>query len=186
MNVPRVFTLITTLGVATLPPAAALAAQQPAALPAVARLVAEPSRLVLMAGDSMAFKVTAYDAQGNVIANAPVSIGGPRRSIMFSEGRVKAFEAGTFNATATAPGAAGAAPVTLDIPVTITWPAVSKLEITPSAGRLYTRVTLAHTAKGFFAGGMERKGLTVNWKSSDPTVARVDRFGNVTDRKSVV
>ena len=180
MNVPRPFNLIRSLGFATLLTPVALSAQQQATVPAVARLVAEPAKLVMQAGDSADFKVTAYDAQGNVIANAPVRVGGPRRAIMFSDGHVKAFEAGTFTATATTAGAADAAPVTLDIPVTITWPAVSRLEITPSPGRLYTRVTLALAAKGYFTGGMERKGITVSWKSSNPSVARVDRFGNVT------
>jgi Bacterial Ig-like domain (group 2) len=183
MNVPRALNLLTRLGFATLiAPVVLSAQQQPTAVPAVARLVAEPARLVMQAGDSVAFTVTAYDAQGKVIPDAGVRVGGPRRSIMFSDGRAKAYEAGTFTATATAAGAGGA-PVSLDIPVTITWPPVAKLEITPSAGRLYTKVVLAHTAKGYFAGGMERKGLTVNWKSSDPAIARVDRFGNVTALK---
>jgi hypothetical protein len=149
----------------------------------VAKLVAEPAKLTLQAGDSVPFKVTAYDAQGRVVPNAVVRVGGPRRSIMFSEGQAKAFQAGTFTATATAPGAPGAAPVTLEIPVTVTWPALSRLEIVPGRGRLYTRVTLPHSAKGYLASGTERKDLVVRWTSSDPAIARVDRFGNVTGLK---
>ena len=184
MNVSRASGLITRVGFAALVTsvavASALAAQQPAA---VARLVAEPARIVMQAGDSIPFKLTAYDAQGGVVADPQVRLGGPRRSIQFSDGYVKAFEAGTFKATANAMGAAGAAPVTLEIPVTVTWPPLSKLEITPAPGRLYTKMTLAHKSKGYFASGMERKNLTVNWKSSNPAVARVDRFGNVTGLK---
>ena len=156
-----------------------LSAQTPAA---VARLVAEPARITMQAGDSIPFKVTAYDTQGKIIPDAAVRVGGPRRAILFTDGRAKAFTAGTFTATATAAGANG--PVTLDIPVVVSWPALSTLEITPAPGRLYTRVTLAHSVKGVLPGGMERKDLPVTWKSSNPSVARVDRFGNVTGLKA--
>ena len=157
-----------------------LSAQQAPA--PVARLVAEPAKITLQAGDSIPFKVTAYDAQGKVIPDAPIRVGGPRRSIMFTDGRAKAFAAGTFTATATAPGATG--PITLDIPVVVSWPALSKLAIVPAAGRLYTNVTLGHAVKGTLPGGLERKDLSVTWKSSDASVARVDRFGNVTGLKA--
>ena len=148
--------------------------------PAVAKLVAVPAKVAMQAGDSVAFTVTAYDAQGKVILDAPVRVGGPRRSLGFGDGYVKAFEAGAFTATAAVAGAAGSTPITLDIPFSVSWPAVSKLVITAAPGRLYTNIALAHTAQGFFASGMERKGLTINWRSSDPAVAKVDRFGIVT------
>ena len=183
MNAPRAFNLFRSLGFATLLPSLCVTAQEPGRSAAIVRLVAEPAKLVMQAGDSAIFKVIAYDASGNVVQNANVRVGGPRRSIMFSDGHVKAFEAGSFTATATASDATGGSLVTLDIPVTITWPPVARLELVPSPGRLYTHVTLAHSARGYFAGGMERKGLQVNWNSSDASVASVDRFGNVTGLK---
>jgi hypothetical protein len=193
MNVPRATGFITRailvslVLTGTLVPA--LSAQQPAqasqaSTTPVARLVAEPAKITMLAGDSVPFTIKAYDAQGNVIENPPVRVGGPRRMIFFGDGQVKAFQAGTFTATATAMNPAGTPPVTLDIPVTVTWPKLEKLEIVPAPGRLYTRVTIAHTAKGFLPGGRERKGLAITWRSSDPTVARVDRFGNVTGLKT--
>ena len=184
MNVPRASAFITRVAPSALLLGSLLAApalaQQPVPAAPVTRLVAEPARLTMQAGDSIPFKLTAYDAQGNVVPNPPVRVGGPRRVIQFGDGFVRAFEAGTFNATASAFGAPGAAPLTLEIPVTITWPAVDRLVITPAPGRLYTKVTLGHKAQGFFKSGMERKALPVNWRSSDASVARVDRFGNVT------
>ena len=40
----------------------------------------------------------------------------------------------------------GAPPVTIEIPVTVAWPALAKLEITAEPGRLYTGVTLGASA----------------------------------------
>src|SRR5687767_5349909 len=72
-----------------------LRAQQPATTradtaPRITRLVAEPARIALKVGDSIPFKVTAYDARGNVIQDAPVRVGGPRRVLFFGDGYVKA------------------------------------------------------------------------------------------------
>src|SRR5207248_3774659 len=98
--------LIVAVG-AVAPP---LSAQQPTRAPRtadgppVAKLVAEPGRLVMKVGDSLAFKVTAYDAQGNVIPDAAVRVGGPRMAVFFGDGIVKAFRAGTYTAVATAMG----------------------------------------------------------------------------------
>jgi hypothetical protein len=137
----------------------------------------------MQAGDSMPFKVIAYDAKGNVIPDAPVRVGGPRRTLYFGDGQVKAFQAGTFTATAAAQNPPGTPPATLTIPVTVTWPTLSRLEISPASTQLYTRTTLGLAAKGFLPSGIERKGLAVQWRSSDPAVASVDRFGNVTGLK---
>ena len=151
--------------------------------PAVARLVAEPARVNLKVGDSVAFKVTAYDAKGNVLPNAAIRVGGPRMAVYFGDGIVRALRAGSFKATATAGSGFGAPPTTLEIPVTITWPALTTIDVVPAAGRLYTGVTIQHAAKGKHADGSERKGLIATWRSSDPSVARVDRFGNVSGIK---
>ncbi len=182
MNLPRARRLLTRSLVAGVL-AATLGAHTLGAQGAsvtVAKLVAEPATLSMQAGDSVPFKVIAYDAQGKVVLDAAIRVGGPRRAIMFGEGTAKAFQAGRYTATATTQGAPGAAPVTLDIPVVITWPKLSRLEIVPGRGRLYTRVTLPHAVKGYLANGMERKDLVVRWSSSDASVARVDRFGTVT------
>jgi len=164
----------------------ALAAQQattPPQPPPVAKLVAEPARITVKAGETTALKVTAYDAQGNAIPNARVFVNGPLMAVSVGEGTIKGLKAGSFTAVAVAQGAPNAPPITLDIPVLITWPALSKLEIVPEPGRLYVGVMLGHTARGSHADGSARPSLTVTWRSSDPSVATVDRFGNVTALK---
>ena len=94
--------------VATSVVATALPAQQGTTAPrTVARLVAEPASVSMEAGDSLAFRVVAYDAQGNVIPDAAIRVGGPRRALYFGEGQVKAFQAGTFTAVASAQAPSG-------------------------------------------------------------------------------
>ena len=158
------------------------AQQTPPPQRTVTRLVAEPARVNLKVGDSTEFKVTAYDAQGQVIPDAAVRVGGPRMAVFFGDGFVKGLRAGSFRATATAASTTpGVTPVTLEIPVTVTWPVLSAIDVTATGpGRLYAGVTIPHAAKGLHADRSERKGLVATWRSSDPSIARVDRFGNVT------
>jgi hypothetical protein len=145
----------------------------------VARIVVEPAKVALKVGDSVALKVTAFDAQGNEIADAPVRVSGPRRSVVYSDGYLKARSAGSFTVVASAMGGAGGAPITVDIPATITWPPVVSMHIVPAPGRLYAGVTLPHSVKALHADSSERTGVVPRWSSSDASVASVDRFGNV-------
>ena len=131
------------------------AAGQAPATP-VARLVAEPAKITLRTGESVDLKITAFDAAGKPIPDAFVRVNLPRGAGTYADGKITGFRAGTFTATAVAAGAAGAPPVTLEIPVTISWPALAKLEIAAEPGRLYTGVTLAHRATGAHADGTER------------------------------
>ena len=188
MNVARNMRFVTTalgvLAITPVLPVPRLSAQQPAAAqpPAVARLVAEPARITMRAGESQSYKITAYDAQGREIKDAFVRVGGPRTAVSFQNGKVTAFQAGSFTATATAMG--NEAPITLDIPVLVTWPALGKIDIVPDTGHLYVGVTIGHRANGVHADGSPRPGVSVTWRSSAPTIATVDRFGNVSALKA--
>lgn len=148
-----------------------------------ARLVAEPAALTLVAGSSAPMTVRALDAAGRTIPDAVIRVFGARRAVAYSEGEVRAFQAGSHVLTATAAGAGGT-PVTLEIPVTVIWPALTTLNIETAPGRLYTGTTLAHTVRGTHADGTERPGLAASWQSSNPAVASVDRFGNVRGHQS--
>jgi hypothetical protein len=152
-------------------------------LPPVTRVVVEPARVSMKAGDSTTLKVTAYDAQGNAVPNARWVINAPISAISVAGNRIKGLKAGSFTAVAIAFGAQNVAPATVEVPVLITWPALTKLEVVPEAGRLYAGVMLGHTAKGSHADGSARPSLTAIWRSSDVSIASVDRFGNVTAHK---
>jgi hypothetical protein len=160
-----------------------LAAAQSAAPAQPARLVAEPASLTLKAGEEAPLKVTALDAQGNPIPNVVVRVSGPRGAIMYTTGVMKAIKAGKYTAVATAFGATRANPVTLEIPVLVTWPSLASIAIDAEPGRLYVGTMLGHTATGLHADKSPRAGLTVTWRSSNAAVATVDRFGNVTALK---
>ncbi|MGE0441582.1 MAG: Ig-like domain-containing protein [Gemmatimonadales bacterium] len=154
------------------------AAAAPAAAQTVARLVADPAAVTLRAGDSTRMAIRALDANGRELTDAVVRVFGARRAVAWSEGWVRAFQAGSHTLTATAQGANGA-PVQLEIPVTITWPPIARLEIVAGEGRLYPGVTLGHTVRAAHADGSLRPGVEPTWRSSNPRVASVDRFGNV-------
>jgi hypothetical protein len=185
---PFVTTGRLVIATALLAPAMAAAQNPPAAAqqaPAVARLTAQPAALTMRAGDTTTLVVTAYDATGKVIpaADAVVRVIGPRTAVQVRGNTVRAIQAGKYDITAQGANAAGQ-PVLLTIPVTITWPAISSMEIVPDSGRLYVGVTLAHNLRAVSADNYIRKDITATWRSSDPAVAMVDRWGNVTAKKA--
>ena len=178
MNVVRFIRRVTAAVATTIVLSPALHAQYTVG---VTRLVAEPARVIMKAGESVALKVTAFDSAGKVVADAPLRIGGPRESVRYADGRLTALRAGSYMVVATAFTGRGIAAVTLQIPVSISWPALSKLEVVAKeTGRLYTGTMLAHSVKGLHGDGSVRPGLTATWRTSDVSVATVDRFGNVT------
>ena len=184
MNVTRLSRLV-IFGCLTLTPR--LAAQDSGlVVRPVARLIAQPASLVLEAGQPAPLRVTAYDSAGNVIPGAITRISGPRRALLIADGQVKGLTAGSFEIVASVPAGPGAEPVRITIPVTVTWPAIAKLEIAADPGRLYTGVTLAHRARALHADGAARPAaeVDVQWTSSSDATATVDRFGNVTAQRA--
>ena len=148
----------------------------------VVRLVAAPADLSLRAGTEAPLRITAYDAAGNVVPDAMVRVAGPRQALFYDaeEGVLRAFLAGDHVAVATWSGEPGTPPVTLEIPVNVDWPGVTRIEISPEPGALYTGVMLGHTAAAYHADDSRRPDARPEWSSSNAAVASVDRFGNVT------
>ena len=177
MNVAHCIRIATAAAAATLALPQGLRAQYTAG---VVKVVAEPARITMKAGESVALKVTAYDSAGKVVADAPLRVSGPREAVRYADGRLTALRAGSYTVVASSFTGRGITAVTAEIPVTISWPTLTKLEIVAGAGRLYTGTMLAHSVKGSHADGSPRPGLAASWRSSDPAVATVDRFGNVT------
>jgi hypothetical protein len=191
MKLTRTATVVTFVTAAALSFGGLLSAQgqgqtqgQTPATPTVAKITAQPATLSLKTGDTVDLAIKAFDAAGKEIPGPVVRVNVPRGAGAYADGQFTAFRAGKFNVTAVAAGAAGTPPVTLEIPVNVAWPTLSSIEITAQPGRLYTGVTLEHRARGLHADGTERTALVAEWRSSDPSVATVDRFGNVTALKA--
>jgi len=152
-----------------------------------ARLVPSAATLTVEAGKKVPFRVTAVDSAGKPL-NVFLRVSGPRGAVEVSDSSITGLKAGSYQVVATLFSAPRGAtnnsqvttPLTLSIPVKVTWPALSRVEITPDAGRLFAGVTLAHSARAIHADGSARPQPTVRWTSSNPAVATVDRFGNVT------
>ena len=159
------------------PPAMRGAPADASATP-VARLVAEPASISLRAGQAADFRVRAYDAAGKELPNAFVRVNAGSRTVRFGDNSVTATTAGRFEATATAMGANGV-PVSITIPVAVSWPALAKLEISSGESRVYTGFTATQKVRGWHADESERTGASATWSSSHPAIAAVNRFGDV-------
>jgi hypothetical protein len=164
--------------------AAPVGAQEDAAARVVG-LRASPASLALTVGQSAPLQVVAVDAAGAVV-EVPIRVSGRRNALEVDDGRVTALAAGEHEVIATLvvpPGSAAEAR-TLRIPVVVTYPRVTAVEIAPADGRLYVGTTLAHAATALHGDGTERGDAVLAWSSSDPAVASVDAFGNVTAHRA--
>jgi hypothetical protein len=133
----------------------------------VTRITVEPARITMQAGQTQAIKITAYDATGKVVPDAQFRTSGPRGALRVSEAGITALKAGSFTAVVSAFTGRGIEAVTVDVPVLVTNPALSKLDITAEQGALYVGTMLAHSAKGTHGDGSLRQDLRVTWRSSD-------------------
>jgi len=144
------------------------------------RLVAEPASLSMVAGETAELTVRAVAADGAVV-DVPVRVSGPRGVLSVRGGVVTAERAGSFEIVATqilTDGAAGE-PLTLRVPVTVAWPAISEIRVTSEPGQLYVGTRIGHTGVAMHADGTRRPDPGIRWSSSNPAVASVDRFGRV-------
>jgi hypothetical protein len=177
MNVARSLRFVTT----AIAMASVLStAEQAQYAQGVVKLVAEPTRLTLKAGETVPLKVTALDKDRKEVADAMVRVGGPRGAVQYADGKLTALKAGSFTVVASAFLGRGIEAITLDIPVIVSWPALATIELTGGRRDLHGD-DAGPTRRG--APPMARRvGLTVTWRT-DASVATVDRFGNVTALK---
>ena len=146
---------------------------------AATRIVATPDNITVEVGASVPLSLQALDESG-VVVDVAVQGNGPRGAFEYREGRVEGTAMGQYELIATAPGADGRT-LTLRVPVTVSWPAITRVEIAPTMDRqLYVGTTLSLTASAFHAAGDRRPTARFTWTSSDPDVATVARDGSLT------
>ncbi|MGQ0649730.1 MAG: Ig-like domain-containing protein [Gemmatimonadaceae bacterium] len=161
------------------------AGAQQGATPEVARVITEPATVTLEAGKTLRWKVTALDKDGKAMPKAFIRFAAPRGSLSVTDTSITARAAGSYEVTiiAMSEPRQGITPVQHKVAVKVTWPPIHRVDVAKENGRLYQGATMAHSAKALHADGSARTGVTTRWSSSDPAIATVDRFGNVTALK---
>jgi hypothetical protein len=158
-----------------------LAAQQPAQ-EAPHRIHLEPAQLTLVVGEQAPIQVQIVDREGRSL-DIPVRVVGARDALRYQDGTVEALAVGSHELVVTEVVEAGADrdPLAARLPVEVTWPPLAGIEIVPaSEDDLFEGTTLRLEARGVHEDGSIRDELPgVMWRSEDPEIVRVDRFGNV-------
>jgi hypothetical protein len=146
----------------------------------VAELVAEPSQLEVRVGESVPFQVRAMDGSGAEL--------NPRLLMRGSRGGVAVDDVGALGigigehqilVTVALPPEADGDPPSITIPVTVTWPAIERVEIEPVAGALYAGTDQRYRVRAIHADGSERPSPRAQWSTSNDGVASVDSYGHV-------
>ncbi|NNK64961.1 MAG: hypothetical protein HKO98_17295 [Gemmatimonadetes bacterium] len=162
--------------------AGALPVQAQDAADRVASLRAEPAEVSVERGSSIDFRVVAVDAQGNVVEGVALRVFGRGVTVDADAGTLTGTVGGegTVIASLVVPEDFEGAPPQLRVPVTVTWPAVARIDLyTESTDRLYAGTSIRHRATALHADGTERPEVAFSWSSSDPAIATIDAFGNV-------
>jgi hypothetical protein len=145
------------------------------------RLEADPAAIDLDAGSTVRLRITAYDADDNVVSPV-LRMAASRGGLELGNGTVRALRPGehTLVVAVVREGPAPVEPLVVTVPVRVGEPLVSRVEVQAAPGRLYQGTPLQHHARAFYRDGSERPHPVVHWLSSNPSVAAVDRFGAVT------
>lgn len=145
---------------------------------AVTRLSAEPASIEVTVGQTVPIAIRAYGPDGDLV-DVPLRIAGARGGLAIADGRVTGLAAGEHSIFVSTVPAPGTEPVTLEVPVRVGWPAVTRVEVVAEPARLFVGARLEHRVVALHADGSERPYPEPSWQSSDPGVASVDAFGNV-------
>lgn len=145
----------------------------------VVRLVPSAEAVSVAVGDRTPFTVRAVDAAGAEV-DAAVRVIGPRNAVRVRDGFVEGLAQGEYEVVATLVVAAGQTPVSVSVPVTVSWPAIERIVVEVSGSDIFTGTTRSHAARALHADGSHRPDPAIQWTSSDVSVAHVDPFGNVT------
>ena len=152
----------------------------------IVRLEAAPPEIAMRVGDDVQVTVTGITRSGSRVEAPPIRLVGPRGGLRVRDGTVTALAAGEFTLIATLiqdDPPPGSEPVILGVPVTIGWPPVARVAVSPVTGdRLFAGTTIRLRARAEHADGSIRPGAEPEWRSGSPDVATVDRFGRVTAR----
>ena len=150
--------------------------------PVPARVEVEPASLALEVGDEVRLEGTVFDSAGNVIAGATVFYFVRSRDLAVTrEGVVEALKGGEYQILVFVP--TPGQPLRAQVPVTVAFPPVTRVDITPGGERFYVGAAVRHRAIVTDASGATRDDVNVEWSSSDRATASVSPTGLVTAAK---
>jgi hypothetical protein len=151
----------------------------------VADIRVEPAEgIAVEVGGSVPLSITPVDDQGRPV-DALLRVFG--RGVRWEEGRLTGTEAGDgiLVASVTLPADAAVEPARIRVPIAVTWPRVSGVEVTPPGSlRPYTGTRTRYGVRATLPDGTVHPEPEVAWRSSDPEVASVDSRGYVTAHRS--
>lgn len=142
----------------------------------VARIEVSPSTTTVQAGSAITLTARALDVDGNTIG-APVlrwSSNDNSIATVAATGVVTTVAAGTARIAVSSMGKSAVATIT------VAPRAVASLTVSPTQTTLLVARSTRFTAQPLDANGAPLTGRTIDWSSSDVTVARVENDGTVT------
>jgi len=142
----------------------------------VANVSVAPSAATLAAGDTLRFRATLTDAQGQTLVGRVVTwtSGDPTVATVDGNGLAHALKAGSSIITAVSEGVSGVAQLT------VTAPRPVAIEVTPSSATVMLGNTIQLSAVVRASDGSSLSGIPITWSSLEPAFATVNGTGLVT------
>lgn len=146
-------------------------------------IVLEPERVQMQVKASMEVSATAFDADGNALADSVIFFTGDRESIRVEETgkstvRITALRPGSFQLYARTLGDRNER-ISARFPVEVAYPDLQEIVITDKPGTIYAGTVVPVTYDITDQMGFDRDTLRASWSSSDPAVASVDQFNRL-------
>jgi uncharacterized protein YjdB len=146
--------------------------------PSVASVEVSPAVASLRIGDNLTLEVELTGSDGSTLTSRLITWSSSQPSVADVDGggRVSAFAVGTATITASSEGKSGSATIT------VTRPAVTRMDVVPAGPNVELGGQLQLTAIPRDSDGSIVGGLTIVWSSANATIASVDANGVVTGR----
>jgi uncharacterized protein YjdB len=144
----------------------------------------EPAELTLELGQTATLTAQILDAEG-VVQEMPVMFfSRDRRSLTVDRttGEVTAKEPGTFTILAGTFGQ-GNGRIMKEVTVNVPYPPIREVTIVGTPAQIYADTRVSTAVHVVDAADMVRDNAEVTFRSSDPAVASVDGYGNITARQ---
>jgi len=144
----------------------------------------EPATIKLQVDEEIQLSATAYDADGNAMQDTVLFFTRDRKSISVSpSGMLKALRPGTFQVIARTV-ARREQRISKPIKVDVAYPPLQSITFLNMPEKIYSHTTIPVNYEVKDAKGLMRENADITLKSSDPSVAEVDKFGRLKAKKA--